>query len=401
MIQWRRWIWPGAIAAALALALAYAYWPRAVPVDVAQVTRGPMAVTVEDDAVTRVRESYIISAPISGRLLRVETHVGDDIDAGKTVIAQIMPVDPGLWDARTRRELEFTASAARAARDLAAAAIRAAEARLTEARQEFERSTQLYAKGHIAKTRLERAETAQKTASADLTTAQAALRQREFDVKTAETALMAPSEISQTGSKRFYDVRSPVSGKVLRLIQENEGVIQAGQPLVEIGDPANLEVVVDLLSTDAVKVTPGDVAEIRRWGGDGVLNGLVHRVEPSGVRKISSLGIEEQRVNVIIDITDRADRWTRLGHGYQVDAAIVLWRNDSALQVPVGALFRSAGKWAVFASRSGRAALQEVEIGRINETAAEVLRGLKPGDTVVSHPSDRVQDGVLITPRES
>lgn len=401
MIQWRRWIWPGAIAAALALALAYAYWPRAVPVDVAQVTRGPMAVTVEDDAVTRVRESYIISAPISGRLLRVETHVGDDIDAGKTVIAQIMPVDPGLWDARTRRELEFTASAARAARDLAGATIRAAEARLTEARQEFERSTQLYAKGHIAKTRLERAETAQKTASADLTTAQAALRQREFDVKTAETALMAPSEISQTGSKRFYDVRSPVSGKVLRLIQENEGVIQAGQPLVEIGDPANLEVVVDLLSTDAVKVTPGDVAEIRRWGGDGVLNGLVHRVEPSGVRKISSLGIEEQRVNVIIDITDRADRWTRLGHGYQVDAAIVLWRNDSALQVPVGALFRSAGKWAVFASRSGRAALQEVEIGRINETAAEVLRGLKPGDTVVSHPSDRVQDGVLITPRES
>lgn len=401
MIQWRKWIWPGAIAGALALALAYAYWPRAVPVDVAQITQGPMVVTVEDDAVTRVRESYVISAPISGRLLRVEAHVGDDVDSGKTVLGQIMPVDPGLWDARTRRELEFTTSAARAARDLAGAAIRAAEARLTEARQEFERSKQLFAKGHVAKARLERAETALKTASADLTTAQAALRQREFDVKTAETALMAPSEISSTGTKRFYDVRSPVGGKVLRLIQESEGVIQAGQPLVEIGDPANLEVVVDLLSTDAVKVAPGDVAEIRRWGGEGVLKGLVHRVEPSGVRKVSSLGIEEQRVNVIIDITDRADRWLRLGHGYQVDAAVILWRDDNALQVPIGALFRNAGKWAVFVVRGGRATLQEIEVGHINETSAQVIRGLKVGDTVVTHPSDRVQEGVLITPRDS
>jgi HlyD family secretion protein len=401
MTQWRRWIWPGAIAAALALGLAYAYWPRPVPVDVAQVTEGPMAIVVEDDGVTRVRESYTISAPISGRVLRIETHVGDDIVAGKTVIAQITPVDPGLWDARTRRELEFTASAAQAARDLAGATIRAAEARLGEARQEFERSRQLFAGGHAAKARLDRAATAVKTASADLATAQASLRQREFDVKTAETALMAPSEVAQSGSKRFYDVRSPVSGKVLRLIHESEGVTQAGQPLVELGDPANLEVVVDLLSSDAVRVAPGDAVEIRRWGGDGVLAGRVRRVEPSGVRKISSLGIEEQRVNVLIDITDKADRWSRLGHGYQVDAAIVLWRKDKALQVPVGALFRNGAKWAVFAVRGGRAAAQDIEVGHINETNAEVTGGLESADTVITHPSDRVQDGVLVTARES
>jgi HlyD family secretion protein len=359
-----------------------------------------MMVTVEDDGVTRVRESYVISAPISGRVLRIETHVGDEIAAGKTVVAQILPVDPGLWDARTRRELEFTTSAARAARDLAAAAIKAAAARLTEAGQELERSRQLFAKGHIAKARLDRAVTAVETADADLATARAALRQRDFDVKTAETALMAPSEVAQSGSKRFYDVRSPVGGKVLRLIKESEGVIQAGQPLVEIGDPANIEIVVDLLSTDAVKVAAGDKVEIRRWGGDGILAGEVRRVEPSGVMKVSSLGIEEQRVNVLVDITEKPERWARLGHGYQVDAAIVLWRAEKALQVPVGALFREGAKWAVFVVRGGRAAKQVIELGHVNETTAEVLKGLAAGDAVVTHPSDRVQDGVLVIARE-
>jgi HlyD family secretion protein len=400
MTQWRRWIWPGAFAAVLAVALAYAYWPRAIPADIGAVGEAPMVVTVEDDGVTRVRESYVISAPISGRVLRIETHVGDEIAAGKTVVAQIMPVDPGLWDARTRRELEFTTSATRAARDLAAAAIKAAAARLTEAGQELERSRQLFAKGHIAKARLDRAETAVETADADLATARAALRQRDFDVKTAETALMAPSEVAQSGSKRFYDVRSPVGGKVLRLIKESEGVIQAGQPLVEIGDPTNIEIVVDLLSTDAVKVAAGDTVEIRRWGGDGVLAGLVRRVEPSGAMKVSSLGIEEQRVNVLVDITEKPERWARLGHGYQVDAAIVLWRAEKALQVPVGALFREGAKWAVFVVRGGRAAKQVIELGHVNETTAEILKGLAAGDAVVTHPSDRVQDGVLVIARE-
>jgi HlyD family secretion protein len=400
MINWRRWIWPAGIATALIAAIAYAYWPRPVPVDIVEVRKAPMAVTVEDDGVTRVRETYMISAPIAGRVLRIEAHVGDDIEAGKTVIAQIVPVDPGLWDARTRRELEFTASAARAARDLAAASIKAAKARLAEARQELERTRALHAKGHVAKARLDRAETAVETAEADVATAEAALRQREFDVKTAETALLAPSELGQRGTARFYDVRSPVSGKVLRLVHENESVIQAGQPLIEIGDPANLEIVVDLLSSDAFKVAPGEDVEIKRWGGQGVLAARVRRIEPSGVMKISSLGIEEQRVNVLIDITDPREHWVRLGHGYQVDAAIVLWRAPTALQVPVGALFRDGDRWAVFVVRDGRAALQHVGVDHTNETNAEIIKGLTEGERVITHPSDRVQAGVLVTSRQ-
>ncbi|MBP6013430.1 MAG: HlyD family efflux transporter periplasmic adaptor subunit [Alphaproteobacteria bacterium] len=401
MIAWQRLLWPAAIGIVLILALAYAYWPRPIPVDIVKVTKGEMLVAVEDDGVTRVKEAYVISAPIAGRVLRIETHVGDDIEAGKTVIAQMLPADPVLWDARTRRELEFTASAARAARDLAAAAITASVARATEARQELARTRQLFAKGHVAQARLDRAETQLQTADADVATAQAALRQREFDVKTAEAALMAPTAFArQPAAKRYYDVRSAVSGKVLRLIHENEAVVQPGQPLVEIGNPANLEVVVDLLSTDAVKANVGDAVQIKRWGGDGYLNGRVRRIEPSGALKISSLGIEEQRVKVLVDITDPPERWSRLGHGYQVDAAIVLWRASEAVQVPIGALFRDGAKWAVFRLRDGRATLQDVEIGHINDTAAEVLRGLDAGDIIVTHPSDRVQAGVLVVARE-
>jgi HlyD family secretion protein len=400
MIAWKRLIWPGAIGGVLLLGLIYAYWPRPVPVDVVKAAQGEMIVTVEDDGVTRVKEAYVISAPIAGRVLRIETHVGDDIEAGKTVVAQMLPADPVLWDARTRRELEFTVSAARAARDLAAATIKAGEARANEARQDLARTRQLFANGHVAQARLDRAETQLQTAEADVATAQAALRQREFDLKTAETALMAPSEFSrQPGARRFYEVRSAVGGKVLRLIHENEAVVQAGQPLIEVGDPANLEVVVDLLSTDAVKVNPGDAVQIKRWGGDGFLNGRVRRIEPSGTESISSLGIEEQRVKVLIDIVDPTERWARLGHGYQLDAAIVLRRVANAVQVPVGTLFRDGSKWAVFAVVDGRAILRHVTVGQMNDTSAEILNGLKNGDQVVTHPSDRVSNGVLVAAR--
>ncbi len=400
MIAWNRLIWPGAIGALLLAGVTYAYWPRPVPVDIVKATKGEMFVAVEDDGVTRVKEVYVISAPIAGRVLRIETHVGDDIAAGKTVIAQMLPADPVLWDARTRRELEFTVSAARAARDLAAAAITANAARATEARQELTRTRQLFSKGHVAQARLDRAETQLQTAEADVATAQAALRQRAFDVKTAETALMAPSEFSrQPAAKRYYDVRSAVSGKVLRLIHENEAIVQAGQPLVEVGDPRNLEIVVDLLSTDAVKVSAGDAVQIKRWGGDGYLNGRVRRIEPSGTLKISSLGIEEQRVKVLVDVTDPPERWARLGHAYQVDAAIVLWHATNAVQVPVGALFRDGSKWAVFRVSDGRAVIRYVEVGRMNDAGAEIVNGLSSGDDVVIHPSDRVSNGVLVIAR--
>jgi HlyD family secretion protein len=321
------WAWPIGLAILLLAGLVFALWPRAIAVDIATVSEGAMSVAIEDDGVTRVREVYVVSAPIAGRMLRVEVHPGDAIEAQKTVIATIEPADPAFRDARAQRELEFTVSAARAAQDLAAANVRGREADLKLGRQERERARQLFAKGIVAKARLDNAEAAVVSLEAALSTAQAALRQRAFEVKTAEASLVVPSDGGRTkGDKHCcFTIRAPIDGQVLRVAQENEAVVQMGTPLVEVGDAADLEVVVDLLSTDAVKVSEGDTVLISRWGGEGALNARVRRVEPFGFMKVSSLGIEEQRVNVIVDLTDPRDRWRRLGHGYQVDAAILRW----------------------------------------------------------------------------
>lgn len=395
------WAWPIGLGILLLAGLVFALWPRAIAVDIAAVSEGPMSVAIEDDGVTRVREVYVVSAPIAGRMLRVEVHAGDAIEAQKTVIATIEPADPALRDARAQRELGFTVSAARAARDLAAANVRGREADLKLGRQELERTRQLFAKGIVAKARMDNAEAAVVSLEAALSTAQAALRQRAFEVKTVEASLVVPSDGNRTkgGEHCCFTIRAPIDGQVLRVAQENEAVVQMGAPLVEVGDAADLEIVVDLLSTDAVKVSEGDAVLISRWGGEGVLNGRVRRVEPFGFMKVSSLGIEEQRVNVIVDLTDPRDRWRRLGHGYQIDAAILRWTSDKALQVPIGALFRQGADWAVFRVDGSRARLTPVKIGQMNDRTAQILDGLKPGDRVVSHPGERVSDGVSVTGR--
>ena len=400
MTHLKRWLWPILMGVALVLGLAFALWPRPVAVDVAALREGPMMVTVEDDGVTRIREVYVLSAPIAGRMLRIEVHAGDFIEAQKTAIATIEPIDPAFLDARSRRQLEHTVSAARAARDLAAASVNGREADLKLARQELDRVRPLFAKGFVAKARLDAAEAALAAREAALTTARAALRQAEFEVKTAQAALIVPSDDPKQKDKRCcYAVRAPVTGQILRILNESAGVIQAGHPLAEVGDAGDLEIVVDLLSTEAVKVSAGDAVLISRWGGEGVLNGKVRRVEPFGFLKISSLGIEERRVNVIIDLTDAHERWRRLGHGYQIDAAIVRWQADKILQVPVGALFRHGKNWAVFRIEGGRARLTSIKIGHMNDEHAEVLSGLRAGDRVVSHPGEQVSDGVAVTPR--
>jgi HlyD family secretion protein len=331
-------------------------------------------------------------------MLRIDALAGDAIEAQKTVIATIEPADPAFRDVRAERELEFTVAAARAARDLARAAVRGREAELKLARQELDRVRPLAARGVLPKARLDSAQMSVTTVDAALNSARAALRQREFEVKTAEASLIVPTSATRKGNHHFA-VRAPIDGQVLRVVTESEGVVQAGQALVEVGDPADLEIVVDLLSTEAVKVSPGNPVRITRWGGEGVLNGKVRRVEPFGITKISSLGIEEQRVNVIIDLTDPPEKWRRLGHGYQIDAAIVRWQSDKTLQVPIGALFRQGGEWAVFRVEDGAARLAAVKVGHMNDEAAEVLGGLKPGDQVIAHPGERVSEGVAVTAR--
>jgi HlyD family secretion protein len=401
MAKLKPWAWPLALAALLIAALGYALWPRPVSVDLAIVEEGAMAVTIEDDGITRVKEVYVISAPIAGRMLRIETHAGDSIEAQKTVIAMIEPADPAFRDVRAQRELEFTVSAIRAARDLAAAAVKGRDAELELARQELGRTRQLFAKGIVAKARIDHDEAQVKALAAELATAQAALRQRDFEVKTAEAALILPSDATRMkdNGRCCFTIRAPIDGQMLRLLHENEAVVQMGEPLAEVGDPNDLEIIVDLLSSEAVKVAEGDTVSITRWGGEGVLNGRVRRIEPFGVTKISSLGIEEQRVNVIVDLTDPHERWQRLGHGYQVDVAIVRWHADKALQVPIGTLFRQGADWAVFRVDSGRAKQTVVNIGHMNDEAAEVLGGLNAGDRVISHPGERVADGVRVVAR--
>jgi len=397
----KKGIMPGVAALLVLAGLVYAFWPRPIPVSLTRAERAPLMVTIEDEGETRVKEVYTISAPLSGRVARFGGHVGDSVTAGKTVVATIRPSDPSLHDVRTHSELEAAVRAAEAARDLARAHMASAAAARDFAEAEFKRSRDLAERGTVSRSVLDRARMEARTKAAELAEARAELRVREFQLETAKATLLSPESApaAKTGDLCCFQVRAPVSGTILRIIRESEAVVQAGAPLVEIGDPADLEIVVDLLSTEAVKVSAGDAVLIDGWGGAGSLNGRVRRVEPFGFTKVSALGIEEQRVNVVVDFTDPPKLWSRLGHGYRVVTRIVRWRGENVLQVPLSALFRSRGAWSLFRVEDGRARLTRVGVGHMNVRTAEIRAGLKAGDTVLLHPSDRIEDGVRVVAR--
>ncbi|MEE8272502.1 MAG: HlyD family efflux transporter periplasmic adaptor subunit [Alphaproteobacteria bacterium] len=401
MKAFRRWAWRVAGAVVVVSALAYAFRPQPVPVDTAVVARGPLVVTVDDDGETRVREVYLVSAPLPGRVLRFDGDVGDPVTAEETVLATILPTDPTFLDIRTRSELEAVVRAADAARTLAEAEVARTEAEVDYAVAEHERATRLFDRGTISAAALDRARMGARTQEAALMTARAALNVREHELATARASLIGPSaddrDVDRYSGCCFL-VRAPVSGRILRIVHESEGVVAAGAPLVEIGDPHDLEVVVDLLSSDSVRVEEGAAALIEDWGGPS-LNGRLRRIEPYAFTKVSALGIEEQRVNVIIDFVDPPELWRQLGHGYQVEARIVVWQGDDVLKSPQAALFRDGNDWAVFVLADGRASLRRIEVGHMDGRHAEVLDGLAAGDTVVLHPSDRVTDGVRAVAR--
>jgi HlyD family secretion protein len=402
----RRLAFWGGIAAVLAAALAYAFRPQAVPVDLALVTRGPLMVTIDEEGETRVRDVFVLSAPVAGRAHRIEVEAGDTVVAGETTVAQIEPVDPALLDVRSEREARAELSAAAAARQLAAADLQRAQAELDFARSELARQKQLGQHGVASERDLDQAEKSFRTALAALETARASMQERSFQYDRARARLTParPRGETQQGCD-CIPVHAPVSGVVLRVLHESEGVVSAGTPLLEIGDPKDLEIVVNLLSADAVRVDPGDEVLIEQWGGGELLHGRVRRVEPYGFTKVSALGIEEQRVNALVDLTDPPARWQRLGHGYRVEARIVLWRGEDVVKLPLSALFRAGAPdrpdagWAVFALERGRARLRPVTRGRHNDLEVEISAGLERGERVVLHPSDRVVDGVRITAR--
>jgi HlyD family secretion protein len=390
----------GPLALALALVLGWLFRPAAVPVDIVAVERGPLAVSVSDEGETRVRDMYVVSAPVPGRMRRVELEVGDPVIADQTLVARIEPSDPAFLDVRSAAEARAGADAAAAARTHAEAQVRRVQAELDFARAEYERIRALAQSHTVSENELDSALRRARTAEAALAEAQAERKVRESEYQVARARLLTPSAArGRVADCDCVSVYSPVSGRVLRIVNESEGVVAPGMPLVEVGNPGLLEVIVDLLSADAVRVQSGQRVVVEAWGGDQPLDGVVKRVEPFGFTKVSALGIEEQRVNVVIDITSPRERWERLGHGYRVEPRIVLWEASDMLRVPLSALFRQGDQWAVFVERAGRAELRQVEIGQDNGLQAEVRAGLEAGERVVLHPADRVSPGVRLAER--
>lgn len=400
MVHVKRYAFWGLLVALLAIGLAFAFRPQAIIVDTAIAARGAMVVSVDEEGETRVHDIYVLSAPVAGRLHRIDLHVGDPVVALETIVAEIEPIDPAFLDPRSAAQAQADVHAAGSAVTLARAEVEQAQAELKYAQREYERAKRLVIERTISERERDDAERNFRTRRAALATANAALAVRTFELERARAALLSPTETQAShGTCACVEIRAPVDGRILRIMQQSEGVVASATPLVEIGNARDLEIVVDLLSSDAVKVQPGQRTIIDRWGGPTTLAGTVRTVEPFGFTKISALGIEEQRVNVVIDLTSPEEDWERLAHGYQVDVAIVLWENDNALTIPVLALFRDGEQWAVFVAAQGRAELRHVQIGQRNTAVAEILDGVDEGELVVLHPSDRVRSGVRIAPR--
>jgi HlyD family secretion protein len=399
--NWKRGAAWGLVGAAMIGGLAWFAWPQPIGVDLSPVDKGAMAVTVDDEARTRVRHVYTVSAPIAGRVLRTPHEVGDQVIADDTVVAVMQPTAPGFHDIRTHEELQAMLAAAEAAVRLAEAETRRIEAALAFSRSELVRARSLARSESIAQKALDKAIFDVETNEAALASAKAQLEVRRSEHAGLAARLAQPTSRAapQPDPACCVNIRAPVSGRVLRIIQESESVVQAGTPLIDIGDPRDLEIVADLLSTQAVQIKTGAPVTIDGWGG-APLRGRVTRIDPAGFLKVSALGIEEQRVRTTIDFLDPAELWSRLGHDYRVIVHVTTWSAEDALRAPVGALFRDGEDWAVFKVQGGRARRTAIKVGHRNNRTAEVLSGLAPGDQVVLHPSDRVKDGTSVAQRE-
>jgi HlyD family secretion protein len=377
-----RWRWPFLIGLLLIAGLAIAFWPSPQLLDTARVTRGAMAVGVTDDGVTRAEEQYIITAPVSGYLSRIELEAGDRVVKG-ALIARMTGRPASPLDPRSQSELKASLSSA-------VAAAQGAATSLAQARNDLARAEALFVRGFLPKAQLEAARTR-------VSAGEAALAQTQGEAARLRAALSQPSDRQGGG----VPVRAPATGSVLSVITESEGMIAEGTPLLSIGDPHRIELVVDLLSREAVRVKSGDRVEVTQWGGAEALIGHVERVEPFGRLKVSALGVEEQRVNVIVRFDDLSKKEAaRLGHGYQVDATIVRWSRPDALRVPIGALFRGPdGGWRVFVIAGGRAQERRIEIDHMNDLFGEVRSGLRDGEIVAINPPGSLDDGDTATSR--
>ena len=382
----RRWL-PYAGAVVLVALITAGLWPRPIPVETARATIGTLRATVNEQGKTRIKQRYVVSAPVTGQLQRIPFKAGAEVRAGQTMVAVIEPVSPTLLDARTRVATE-------AKRDTALANLEKARAGQRFAASDLRRFEKLHAEKMVSVQELEIVQLREASATKEQAAAESALRQVEAEM--AEFAGNAP-----TGTNTLLDpvqVKAPATGSVLHIFEENSRVVAAGTTLMEIGDPLDIEVVVEVLSRDGAAIPPATPVELEQWGGGEPLKAKVRLVEPAAFTKISALGVEEQRVNVIADLLTPPDQRRNVGDGFRVEARIIVWEAPDALKVPAGALFRKGEQWAAFVIADGRAQLKIVKAGRSSGTETQVLEGLKQGEEVILYPGSRVRDGQRVTP---
>lgn len=385
-------------------ALTVAFWPKPTMVDMGEVTIGPMQLTIDEEGRTRVRDAYVVSTPVAGQLQRVSVQPGDPVVRGETIVAHMRPTNPSALDVRTREQAQAAVTAAQAALRVARADLNAALANRDLTETELARTEQLAERGIASGAALDSARQAARVAQANVDTAEAAISMREAEITNAQAQLIGFSDPRLAAAIGVSDddipLYAPTDGRILRVIQESETSLPAGAPIMEIGNIENdLEVVVELLSTDAVQVTVGDPVIIADWGGSRDLAGKVIRVDPFGITQFSALGVEEQRVNAVIAFTSPPEDYVGLGYGFRVEARIVVWQASDTLIVPASALFRSRGAWAVFVVIEGAAQLRLIEIGPNNGIEAQVTSGLAEGDRVILYPSSGLSEGMSVAER--
>lgn len=378
-------------------AIVWSFLPRPVPIETAVVTKGRFVATVNEDGKTRIRERYVVSAPLTGQLTRIRLKAGDRIAAGDA-IATIVPSPVPFLDPRSRREAEERLGALEAAREHAKAIVDRTRAQSGQAEAELARTRSLAQRGASTTQSLERAELAARVADRELRAAQFRDHAAEHELEQAR-ALLARYRNDAAKVSDVWNVEAPVPGLILKVAQESETIIQAGATLVEIGDPGDLEIVVDVLSTDAVEIRAGAQVIIDRWGGSRTLSGRVRRIEPTAFTRISTLGVEEQRVNVIVDISSPREQWDALGDAFQVDASIIVFTLEDATIVPTGALFRRGEAWYVYVVDDGRALEREVRLLRRSGRLAAVAAGVTADERVIVYPSDRIAAGARVEHR--
>jgi HlyD family secretion protein len=394
---WLKRLGLAAMAAAVVGGFAWALREQPALVDVATVTEGPMSVSIREEGKTRVRNVYTVSAPIAGRLSRTVLEEGDAVVGNETVVAAIHPLDPPLIDRRTEAELLAARDAARSGVGIAQSELARVETALRLAEDELARALKLFSPGIISESALQKAQNQVDLQKAAVEAARATVAFRRAELASAEARLLLPEPGGADEDSCCVNLYAPVSGSVLAVHAESEQAVAAGAPIADIGDTSELEIVVDLLSSDAVRIGPGTLAAVSDWGGEDALPAIVRRVDPAGFTKVSALGIEEQRVNAVLDL-QQGD--ARLGHGYRVLAEMTVWDCARCLTVPISALFRSGSEWTVFVLDGERLRQTQVAIGRMNDETAQVTGGLAAGAIVVVHPSDTLSDGALAHRRE-